>query len=147
MALGVDDAHARHMPPPLRVAAYRGGHGRRRHAPGAAALGVGRVEPQVGRGQVAGRPGGELLDLGVEAGAYGADPVPRYPLDAHGGGDPLHLPGAGARSARLGHGRHDGPVDAPVALEHVLGEEAAGAKLRRPGRQRAHTRDGHADAR
>lgn len=106
VALGVDDAHAQHVPPPLRVAAYRGGHGRRRPAPGAAALHVGGVEPQVGRGEVSRRPGGEFLDLRVEALAYGADLVLRNPLDAH------------------GHGRHDGPVDALVALEHVPGEEA-----------------------
>lgn len=57
---------------------------------------------------------------------------------------PLDLPGAGAGSARLRHGGHDGPVDALVALEHVLGEEAPGAQLRHPGRQRANAGDEHA---
>lgn len=102
------------------------------------------VEPQVGRGKVAQRPGRELLGLGVRAGAYGADLLPRYPLDAHGGCDPLHLPGAGAGRVHLGHGRHDGPVDALVALEYVLGEEAPRAQLRHPERQRAHARREHA---
>lgn len=144
VALGADDAHAQHVPPSLRVAAYRGGHGRRRHAPGAAALHVGGGEPQVGRGEVSRRPGEELLDLRVEALAYGADLVLRNPLDAHGRGHPLHLPGAGAGRVHLGHGRHDGPVDALVALEHVLGEEAPRAQLRYPERQRAHARREHA---
>lgn len=88
LALGVDDAHARDVPPALRVAAYRGGHGRRRHAPGAAAPHVARVEPQVGHLQVAQRPGRELLDLRVQARADGAGLVPRDPLDAHSGGRP-----------------------------------------------------------
>lgn len=93
---------------------------------------------------VAERPGRELLDLGVEAGADGAGLVPRYPLDAHGRGHPLHLPVAGVRGVHLGHGSHDGPVDALVAFERVLGEEAAGAKLRHPERQRANARREHA---
>lgn len=144
VALGVDDAHAQHVPPSPRVAAYRGDRGRRRHAPGAAAPRVCGVEPQVGRGKVAQRPGRELFGLGVRAGEYGADLLPRYPLDAHGGCDPLHLPGAGAGRVHLGHGRHDGPVDALVALEHVLGEETPRAQLRHPERQRAHVRREHA---
>ena len=37
----------------------------------------------------------------------------------------------------LGRGGHEGAVDAPVALNHVVREEAAGAELRDTRRQRA----------
>lgn len=54
---------------------------------------------------------------------------------------PLHLAGAGARDVHLGHGGHgghEGAVDAPVALDYVLREEAAGARLGDARRQRAY---------
>lgn len=50
---------------------------------------------------------------------------------------PLRLAGAGARGVHLGRGGHGGAVDAPVALEHVIREEAAGAQLGGARRQRA----------
>lgn len=59
-------------------------------------------------------------------------------------GHSLHPPGAGARGARLGHGGHDGPLDALLALEHVLGGEAPRAEPRHPGLRRPHARRDYA---
>lgn len=66
----------------------------------------------------------------------GAHLVLREPGDAHLLGHPLRLAGVGARGVRLGHGGHGGAVDAPVALEHVIREETAGALPRDARRQR-----------
>lgn len=49
----------------------------------------------------------------------------------------LHLAGARARGVHLGQGGHGDAVDAPVALEHDLREEAAGTQLRDAQRQRS----------
>ena len=50
---------------------------------------------------------------------------------------PLHLAGARAGGVHLGDGGNEGAVHAPVALDHVVREEAAGAELRDAQRQRA----------
>ena len=138
VALRVHDAQAQHAPPAVLVAAYGRDHGRGGDAPVAPALDVGGVDPEAGRAGGAKRPLDELLDLGVEVLADGADPALREPLYAHRGGDPLHLSRAGASGAHLGDGGHDGPVHPLVALDHVVREEAAGAELRDPERQRPH---------
>ena len=62
----------------------------------------------------------------------GAHLVLREPGDAHLLGHPLHLAGARAGGVHLGDGGDEGAVHALVALEHVLREEAAGARLRIP---------------
>ena len=72
--------------------------------------------------------------------AYGAHLILGQALDGHGPGQPLDLARAGAGGVHLGHGGHDGPVDALVALYHVVREEAAGPQLGHPERQRAHAR-------
>lgn len=66
-------------------------------------------------------------------------PVLGEPRDSHLLRDALHLACAGASGVHLGHGGHEGAVEAPVALEHVLREEAAGAQLGDAQRQRADT--------
>lgn len=43
-----------------------------------------------------------------------------------------------AGGVHLGHGSHEGAVDAPAALGHVLREEVAGAQLGDARRQRSH---------
>lgn len=68
----------------------------------------------------------------------GAHLVLGEPGDAHLLGHALHLAGASAGGAHLGHGGHEGAVDTLVALEHVLREEAAGAQLRDAKRQGSH---------
>ena len=55
-------------------------------------------------------------------------------------GYPLHLPGARAGGVHLRHGGHEGAVHAPVALDHVLGEEAARPELGDSQVERAHAR-------
>jgi hypothetical protein len=52
----------------------------------------------------------------------------------------MHLAGARPRAVHLGHRRDHGAVDALVALDDVLGEEAAGAKLRHAQGERPHAR-------
>lgn len=77
----------------------RGDDRRGLHAAVPPALHVRRVAEQVGHldsGQAARR---ELVDLGVERPAHGADLVLREPLYTHLGGDPLHLP----RRHAVGH--------------------------------------------
>lgn len=63
--------------------------------------------------------------------------VLREPGDAYLLGYPLHLAGARAGGVHLGDGGNEGAVHAPVALDHVVREEAAGAELRDAQRQRA----------
>lgn len=137
VALGVHDRDAQHVPPAPFVAADRGHDCRGRDPALAPALDVGGVYPEVGHAELAKRPGDQLLDLGVEALAYGADLVLREPLDAHGLRRPLHLPGAGAGRVHLGDRRHDGPVHPLVALQHVVGEEAVSAGLKSPQKVKA----------
>ena len=91
--------------------------------------------------EIAEGPRDELIDLGVQVLAYGGDLILREALYAHRGGHPLHLPGARAGGVHLGHGRYDGPVHPLVALDHVVGEEAASPELGDPERKRAHARD------
>ena len=55
--------------------------------------------------------------------------------------DALHLARRGAGGVHLGHRRHDRAVDALIALDHVLGEEAPRPQLRYPHRDVADTRD------
>ena len=105
--------------------------------PPAAALDVGRVEPDVGHRRAVERPSAQVLDVCIQARGDGAHLVLREPGDAHLLGHPLHLAGAGARGVHLGDGDNEGAVDALVALEHVLREEAAGAQLGDAQRQRA----------
>lgn len=116
-------------PPAGLVAAYRRGRRGRSHAAPAAALDAGRVEPDAGYRARIGRPLREVGHLGVEDRGDRAHSVPAEPLDAHILGYPLHLPGAGAGGVHLGHRRDERAVDAPVALEDVLGEEAARPEL------------------
>ena len=59
-------------------------------------------------------------------------------INTHLLGYPLHLPGAGAGRVHLGHGRHERAVDALVALEDVLGQEAARPELGDSQVERAH---------
>ena len=135
--LGVNHVDAQDAPPAARVAADGRHHGGGCHAPLAAALDVGRVEPDVGHRGAVERPSAQLLDVGVQARGDGAHLVLGEPGDAHLLGDPLHLAGAGAGGVHLGHGGDEGAVDALVALDHVLREEAAGAELGDAQRQRA----------
>lgn len=73
----------------------------------------------------------------VQARGDGAHLVLREPGDAYLLGYPLHLAGARAGGVHLGDGGNEGAVHAPVALDHVVREEAAGAELRDAQRQRA----------
>lgn len=107
------------------------------HASLAAALDVGRVEPDVGHRRAVERPCAGLLDVCVQARGDGAQLVLREPGDSHLLGHPLHLAGARARGVHLGDGGDEGAVDALVALEHVLREEATGAQFGDVQRQRA----------
>ena len=93
----------------------------------AAALDVGRVEPDVGHRRPVEWTSRLILDVGIQARGDDAHLVLREPGDAHLLGYSLHLAGAGGRGVHFGHGGHEGAVDAPVAIEHVLREEAAGA--------------------
>lgn len=52
-------------------------------------------------------------------------------------GSPLYLAGAGVGGVFLGHGGHGGMVDALVAFDHVLREEATGVELWEAQRQLA----------
>lgn len=81
VALGVHDGDAEHVPPAVRVAAYRGDDRGRRDAALAPALDVRGVQPQVGHVEKAQGSRLQLLDLGVQARAYGARLVLREPLD------------------------------------------------------------------
>lgn len=80
-------------------------------------------------------PCAELLDVGVQARRDGVHPALQEPGDAHLLGHPLQLAGAGVGGVHLVDGGHGGAVDAPVALVHVLREEAAGAQLGNVQRQ------------
>lgn len=100
-------------------------------------LDVGRVEPDVGHRRAAERPCAQVLDVCVQARGDGAHLVLREPGDAYLLGHPLHLAGARAGGVHLGDGGNEGAVHAPVALDHVVREEAAGAELRDAQRQRA----------
>lgn len=73
----------------------------------------------------------------VQARDDGAHPVLGEPGDAHLPRDALHLAGAGVDSVHLDHGGHEGEIDALVAFDHLLREEAAGAQLGDAQRQRA----------
>lgn len=73
----------------------------------------------------------------VQARGDGAHLVLREPGDAYLLGYPLHLAGARAGGVHLGDGGNEGAVHAPVALDHVVREEAAGAELWDAQRQRA----------
>lgn len=100
-------------------------------------LDVGRVEPDVGHRRALERPSAQILDVGVQARGDCAHLVLREPGDTHLLGRPLHLAGARAGGVHLGDGGDEGAVHAPVALDHVIREEAAGAELRDAQRQRA----------
>ena len=65
----------------------------------------------------------------VQARDDGAHPVLGEPGGAHLPRDALHLAGAGADGVHLDHGGHEGEIDALVAFDHLLREEAAGAQL------------------
>ena len=125
VGLGVDDRDAQHAPPAALVAADRGHHRRRGDAALPAALDVGGVEPHVGHRGAGQRPADKLVDVGVQAGAYGADLVLAQARDAHRLGHALDLAGAGAARVHLGDSRRERPVDPLVALDHRLREEAA----------------------
>ena len=135
--LGVDHVDARDAPPAARIAADGGDHGGGGDAAPAAALDVCRVEPDVGHRRTVELLSAQILDVCVQARGDGAHLVLRDPGDAHLLGHPLHLAGARARGVHLGDGSDEGAVDAPVALEHVLREEAAGAQLGDVQRQSA----------
>lgn len=135
--LGVDHVDARDAPLAARIAADGGDHGGGGDAAPAAALDVGRVEPDVGHRRAVERLSAQILDVCVQARGDGTHLVLQEPGDAHLLGHPLHLAGARARGVNLGDGGDEGAVDAPVALEHVLREEAAGAQLGDAQRQRA----------
>lgn len=115
--LGVIHVDARHAPPVAHVAADGRNHGDGGDAVPAAALDVYGIKPDVEhRRAVEGRRDGARLVL-------------RGPGGAHLLGHPLHLADAGARGVHLGHGGDEGAGGAPVALEYVLREEAAGDQL------------------
>lgn len=135
--LGVNHVDAQDAPPAARIAADGGDHGGGGDAAPAAALDVGRVEPDVGHRRAVERPCAELLDVGVQARRDGAHLVLGEPGDAHLLGHPLHLAGARAGGVHLGDGGNEGAVRALVALDNVVREEAAGAELRDAQRQRA----------
>lgn len=84
-------------------------------------------EHQQGRRRVS--RGAPRRPAGVQARRDDAHLVILGPGDGHPLGHSLHFAGAGARGVHLGHGGHGGAVDASVAFEHVLTEEAAGARL------------------
>ena len=83
-----------------------------------AALDVGRVEPDVGHRRAVERLSAQLLDVGFRARGDGAHLVLGEPRYAHLLGHPLHLSGASACAVHLGHGGHEGSIDALVALDH-----------------------------
>ena len=116
-------------PPAVRVAADGRDHGRGGDAAPAAALDVGGVEPDVGRRRAVEGPCAELLDVDVDVQARrdGAHLVLGEPRDAHLLDHPLYPSGARACDVYLGYG---GAVHAPVALDHVVREEAANTELR-----------------
>lgn len=128
-------------PPPALVAADRGDHGGGGHAAVAVASDVGGVEPQVRGARSAQVPAEQLGDVRVQVLRYRADLVFRQPRDAELLGDALHLAGRRARRVHLGHRRHHGAVDALVALDDVLGEEAAGPQLGYAQPDVTHARD------
>ena len=129
VGLRVDDRDPEHPAPALLVTADGGDHGGRADASAAPAFDVGGVQPQVRRAQSAQIPAEKLGDACVQVLRYRADLVLRQPGYAELLGDALHLARGRARRVHLGHRRHHGAVDALVALDDVLGEEAACAKL------------------
>lgn len=135
--LGVDHVDARDAPPAARVAADGGDHGGGGDAPLAAALDVGQRRAR--RRAPASRRAALRTDprFCVQARGDRAHLVLGEPGDAHLLGHPPHLAGARARGVHLGDGGDEGAVDALVALEHVLREEAAGAQFGDAQRQRA----------
>lgn len=135
--LRVHHVDAQDAPPAARVAADGRDDGRGGHAAPAAALDVGGVEPDVGHRRAVEGPRAELIDVGVQARRDGAHLVLGGPGHAHLLGDAPHLAGARAGGVHLGDGGHEGAVHALVALDRVVGEEAAGAELRDAQRQRA----------
>lgn len=137
VGLGVNHVYAQNAPPAARIAADGGDHGGGGDAPLAAALDVGRVEPDVGHRRAVERPSAQVIDVCVQARGDCAHLVLREPGDTHLLGHPLHLAGARARGVHLGDGGDEGAVDALVALEHVLREKAAGAQFGDAQRQRA----------
>lgn len=139
--LGVHHRQTQHAAPAALVAADRGDHGGGGHAAVAAALDVGGVEPQVRGARIGQIAAHELGHVGVEALRYGADLVLRQPGYPQLLRDALHLARRGAGGVHLGHRRHDRAVDALIALDHVLGEEAPRPQLRYPHRDVADTRD------
>ena len=100
-------------------------------------LDVGRVEPDVGHWRALERPSVQILDAWSRLEAMALTWFLREPGDAYLLGYPLHLAGARAGGVHLGDGGNEGAVHAPVALDHVVREEAAGAELRDAQRQRA----------
>ena len=123
------------------VAAYHRHDGGRGDAPIAPALDVGGVEPQARRARIGEVAALELGNVSVEVLRYGADLVLRQPGYPQLLRDALHLARRGAGGVHLGHRRHDRAVDALVALDHVLREEAARPQLRYPHRDAADARD------
>ena len=99
---------------------------------------VGGVEPHVGHRRAVEWAAAELVDVCVQARGDCADLVLRDPRGAHLLGDPLDLPRTGAGGVHLGHRGDERAVDPLVALDRVVGEEAAGPELRYAERERAH---------
>lgn len=119
---------AQHAPPTIRVAVDGRDHGSGGDAAPAAAL-------DAGRRRAVEEPCEEFLAVGVQARRDGVHLALQEPGDAHLLGHPLQLAGAGVGGVHLVDGGHGGAVNAPVALVHVLREEAAGAQLGNVQRQ------------
>lgn len=139
--LGVHNGQARHMLPAAPIAAYRGHRRGGAGSSASAALHVCGIEPQIRRARFAKIAPEQLGDVGIEVVRHRADLVLRQFGNAEPLGDPLHLARRRTCGVHLGHRRHHGAVDALLALDDILGEEAAAAQLGYAQRDVARVRD------
>ena len=129
--LCVDHVDTQDAPPAARIAADGGDHGCGGDAPLAAALDVGRVEPDVGHRRAVERPSAQILDVCVQARGDCAHLVLREPGDAHLLGHPLHLAGARARDVHLGDGGNEAALPVAVAAVRPVSAQLVGLGVHR----------------
>lgn len=132
VGLGVDGVEPQKAPAPARSDADGGDQRGRLHAARVPAPDVGRVEPDVGVGDVRQVAFLQVGDRLVQRRAYPRHLAGAHVVYAHGLRHVLHLPGGHVVGHHLGHRGDDHAVRARVPLDEVLGEVAAGAQLRDP---------------
>ena len=132
VGLGVDGVEPQKAPVPARADADGGERRGRLHAACVPALYAGRVEPDVGVDDVSQVAFLQVGDRLVQRRAYPRHLAGAHAVYAHDLRNALQLPGGHAVGRHLGHRGDDRAVHARVPLDEVLGEVAAGARLRDP---------------